>query len=195
MLKVPSMLRLAILLPLLAVSLSACALFEPRDNESQLTRIEHWIYGETGQRDEALMLLNWFKVAGSLSGKELKAAHRLAERKFSKQPTTVTRLQLAWLLAMKNTGFQDIPRAAKLLSIKRKSSSQGQQAEALDDLVYLVRHMVMEQKIQQDKNRQVVNALNKEQEASKKLAAKIKDLTQIEESMIQRKPLPETELR
>ena len=189
------MLRLAILLPLLAVSLSACALFEPRDNESQLTRIEHWIYGETGQRDEALMLLNWFKVAGSLSGKELKAAHRLAERKFSKQPTTVTRLQLAWLLAMKNTGFQDIPRAAKLLSIKRKSSSQGQQTEVLDDLVYLVRHMVMEQKIQQDKNRQVVNALNKEQEASKKLAAKIKDLTQIEESMIQRKPLPETELR
>ena len=187
--------HLTILWLLLVVSLSACSSFELRNNESQPVSIEHWVNGETGQRDEVLMLLNWFKVLDSLSPNQLKAAHRSAERIFSKLPTPVTRLQLAWLLTLKNTGFQDLPRAAKLLSIKQKSDAQGQQPEVLNDLVYHIQHMVVEQKLQQDKHRQVVDALNKERKTSKILATKIKDLTQIEESMIQRKPLPETELR
>lgn len=187
--------HLVILLPLLAASLSSCALIEPRDSDSKTTRIEHWLYGASEQREEAVALLNRFKVLDSLPANKLKAAHKSAERLFSKQPTLAARLQLAWLLAMKNTGFQDIPRAAKLLNTKRKSNKQEQQPEVLDDLVYLIRRMVEEQRLQRDNYRRVVTALNAEREISRELATKIKDLTLIEESMIQRKSHPETELR
>jgi len=187
--------RLIMFLLLLVVSLSACAPFKPHDNESQLASIEHWVYGTTRQREEALMLLNRFKVLDSLSSNQLKAAHKSAERVYSKQPTSIARLQLAWLLAMKNSGFQDIPRAVKLLSIKRKSNSQEQSPDVLNDLAYLMRRMVVEQQLQQDKYQRLSEALNAEREISRNLAIKIKDLTQIEESMIQRQPLLETELR
>jgi len=183
------------MLLLAVLSLSGCAHFEHHGNGSESTATEHWFHGEAEQNKEAMKLLNRFKVLDSLSKKQLKAAHRSAERTFSKQPTVTAQLQLAWLLAMKETGFQDIPRAIKLLNIKRKKSTQEELPEALKDLVYLMQRIVKEQKHQQDRYRRVVNALNKEQQTSRELATKIKDLTQIEESMIQRKPHPETELK
>ena len=183
------------ILLLLVVNLSACTHFEQRGNESQSTKTGHWLYGEAEQHKEAMKLLNRFKTLDSLPANQLKAAHKSAERTFRKQPTTSARLQLAWLLAMKNTSFQDIPRAAKLLIIKRKSKNQEKPSKALNDLAYFIRRMVEEQKFQQDRYRRVVKALDKEQKTSRKLATKIEDLTQIEESMIQRKPLPKTELK
>ena len=201
--KTTSVRHLAILFPLLAASLSACTLFEPRDDESwSPARVEHTAYGETEQHEEVLMLLNRFKILDSLSSEQLQAAHTAAERTFSEEPTPVARLQLAWLLTMKNTGFQDVRRAAKLLDISQESDSQETQPVVLNDLVHVIRSMVVDQKLQRDKHKQMVKALGKERSTNSKLAAKIEklekkieDLTQIEESMIQRKPLPETELR
>ena len=190
-----SYLSFMMFLLLLVIGLSACTSSEPR-NDSQSVKIEDWVYGKTGQHEAVLMLLNRFKVLGGLSSKKLKAAYKSAERMFSKQPTTVTRLQLAWLLAMKDTRFQNIPRATKLLmNIKQKKGVQKKQSDALNDLVYLVRRIVAERKYEEDKRRLMVKELDEERKISIKLATKIKDLTQIEESMIQRKPLPEIELR
>jgi len=183
------------MLLLLIVNLSACTLFEQRSNNLQSTKTERQLYGEAVQYKEAMLLLKRLKALDNLPANQLEAARKSAERMFKKKPTLAARLQLAWLLAMKNTSFQNIPRASKLLGVKPKSKSQKQPPEILNNLLYLVRRMVVEQKLQQDKYRQVVEALNTERETSGNLATKIKDLTQIEESMIQRKPLPEAELK
>jgi len=186
--------RLMLLL-LLVASLSGCAHLEQHGSKSQSTETGQWFQGEAEQHKEAMELLSWFKALDGLSKKQLKAAYKSAERTIRKQPTVTAQLKLAWLLAMKNTSFQNIPRALNLLKSKRINRTQEKLPQALNDLVYLMRRMVKEQEHQQDRYRRVVAALNNEQQTSRKLATKIKDLTQIEESMIQRKPLPETELK
>lgn len=180
---------------MLLATISGCAIFEKHATDSRVTKIEQWIGGDDSEQEDALSLLDWFKTVDNMPPKMLEATHKSVEREFSKKPTKVTRLKLAWLLTMNNTGFQDVARAAALLNSKHKNHDRGRQSDAINNLEHLIQNSVLKQKHQHDKYRQVVELLNKEQETSKQLEAKIKDLTQIEKSMIQRKSLPEAEIR
>ncbi len=197
--RAPKVARLLLLVSLVLASLSGCSIVEQRDDELPLVAR---VYGDREQCEETMILLNQFRILDNLSEAELQSVHRTLETSYAEAPIPATRLQLAWLLSIRDSGFQDIPRAIELLDMSQETESEGLASIAFNDLAYVVRRTLMEQKLQQDEHRRIRKALDNERNTNSKLAKtieklekKIEDLTQIEESMIQRKPLPETELK
>ena len=159
----------------------------------------------TGQPSNVDGYLAYFRYTSSLSGEELKKEYTVVNQAYVKTKNDNSRLQLAFLLSLPNTGFRDDSRALSLLKefLANKANDSSQLKDfALLLSAYIAEHKRQEEKLKTEQSRneeleQKIEGLNDklktEQTHSEELGQKLEELEQklealkgIEKSIIER---------
>ena len=151
-----------------------------------------------GQPSNVDGYLAYFRYTSSLSGEELKKEYAVVNQAYAKTKNDNSRLQLALLLSLPNTGFRDDSRALSLLKefLANKASDSSQLKDfALLLSAYIAEHKRQEEKIKTEQTRGeeleqkfegLKDNLKTEQSRSEELEQKLEALKGIEKSIIER---------
>lgn len=111
--------------------------------------------------------LAYFRYASSISGEELKKEYTVINQAYAKNKNDSSRLQLALLLSLPNTGFKDDAKALGLL--KEFLANKANESSHLKDFALLLSAHIAEHKRQEEK-------LKTEQSRNEELEQKLEGL-------------------
>ena len=131
----------------------------------------------TGQPGTVDGYLTYFRYISSLSGEELKKEYAVINQAYAKTKNDNSRLQLALLLSLPNTGFRDDSRALGLLKefLANKANDSSQLKDfALLLSAYIAEHKRQEEKLKTEQSRN--EELKAEQSRNEELEQKLEGL-------------------
>jgi len=152
----------------------------------------------TRQPNDVDAYLAYFRYASSISGEELKKEYAEINQAYAKTKNDNSRLQLALLLSLPNTGFRDDAKALGLL--REFLASKANESSQLNDFALLLSAQIAEHKRQEEKLKTeqsrneemeqklegMKDKLKTEQSRSEELEQKLEALKVIEKSIIER---------